>query len=499
MSTHAEDAAAAHMMNKSNDKLTLQQQEPTNNNICYSTAPNQKRSYLRNETSLVSRASSGGFLGIEGIDQVIKATDFLPGSAANIINTADFIAIACKAGACLSCFGQTSEEGNRCCGCTCLECKYGFSDIPPCPLCDDLSVDGYWPNGQQSPPGLFSDDQLFTKRAAVDIAGEKEVEAAAAGDGQVDSDSETSNTDLEVRGPENEQTSYHSLSKRVNGEATMSPKYVTFCSEQYTTVRAYYYPAFPKDASWQWENIQGGRWDSIARYYGNASADCTDWNILRKVTEDTITPPGGTPIRCDYQSKNHPPLLPLFYILLPLPLCLISGTDQCRSLLAAEHVFEGQLIGIFFTEWLVKGQVPNQAPSVTTRALYTRTCDWVSDYIEGNGHLSVYWFYPNGEQGPFSEILLAQLGNQVHLDRLAILQARPNRMKGSMFSGNRAIDPKTEYKFMTPEEQLLAVRDFGKPSHISTRVVNYPVVDVYIGLTLCQRVGFFLHEQCRCL
>ncbi|KAH8129746.1 hypothetical protein LI328DRAFT_162838 [Trichoderma asperelloides] len=151
----AEDAAAAHMMNRSNDKVTLRQQEPTNNKICYSTAPNQKRSYLRNETGLVSRASYGGFLGIEGI-------------------------------------GQTSEEGNRCCGCTCLECKYGFSDIPSCPLCDALSVDGrYWPNGQQSPPGLFSDDQLFTKRATVDVSEDEEVEAAVAGDGQVDSDSET--------------------------------------------------------------------------------------------------------------------------------------------------------------------------------------------------------------------------------------------------------------------------------------------------------------------
>jgi hypothetical protein len=57
-------------------------------------------------------------------------------------------------------------------------------------------------------------------------------------------------------------------------------------------------------------------------------------------------------------------------------------------------------------------------------------------------------------------------------------------MKGSLFSGNRAIDPTTEYRFMTPEEQLLAVRDFGKPSYISTRVVNYPVVNIYIELTL---------------
>lgn len=305
------------MTNKSNDKLTIRQQEPTNNNICYSTAPNQKRSHLRNETGLVSRASYGGFLGIEGIGQVLKATEILPGSAANIINTADFISIACKAGACLSCFGETSEEGNRCCGCTCLECKYGFNDIPPCPLCDDLSVDGgYWPNGQQSPPGLFSDDQVFTKRAAVEVLEDEEVEAAVAGDGQVDSDSnsETSNTDLGVRRPENEQTLYHPLSKRSNGEATMSGKYVTFCTNPYTTITAYYYPAFPKDASWDWDNIQQGRWDSIPRYYGNASADCTDWNILKKATADTITPPGGKPIRCDYQSKDNPSFLPFFYI-----------------------------------------------------------------------------------------------------------------------------------------------------------------------------------------
>lgn len=75
----------------------------------------------------------------------------------------------------------------------------------------------------------------------------------------------------------------------------------------------------------------------------------------------------------------------------------------------------------------------------------------------------MYWSYPNGDYGIFAEVLLAQLGNQAHLDRLTILQARPNRMKGSLFSGNRAIDPENEYRFMTPEEQLLAVRDFGKP------------------------------------
>ncbi|KAH8129745.1 hypothetical protein LI328DRAFT_140295 [Trichoderma asperelloides] len=34
-------------------------------------------------------------------------------------------------------------------------------------------------------------------------------------------------------------------------------------------------------------------------------------------------------------------------------------------------------------------------------------------------------------------------------------------MKGSLFPGNRVIDPVNEYRFMTPEEQLLAVRDFG--------------------------------------
>lgn len=101
----------------------------------------------------------------------------------------------------------------------------------------------------------------------------------------------------------------------------MSGKYVTYCTNTYTTIPAYYYPAFPKNACWDWDNIQGGRWDSIAKYYGNASADCTDWNILRKVTADTITPPGGKPIRCDYQSKDNPPF---FYVSYPPPFSPIS-------------------------------------------------------------------------------------------------------------------------------------------------------------------------------
>ncbi|KAL4901864.1 hypothetical protein BDW74DRAFT_181304 [Aspergillus multicolor] len=66
----------------------------------------------------------------------------------------------------------------------------------------------------------------------------------------------------------------------------------------------------------------------------------------------------------------------------------------------------------------------------------------------------------NGRSVPFIDVLLAELGNESHLDRLTILLARPNNMKGSMFTGHEPID-RDKYKDMSRDEQLQAVKEMG--------------------------------------
>lgn len=39
----------------------------------------------------------------------------------------------------------------------------------------------------------------------------------------------------------------------------------------------------------------------------------------------------------------------------------------------------------------------------------------------------------DGEDAPFVQLLLAELGNIKHLDRLTIFKARPNRKKGNVW------------------------------------------------------------------
>ncbi|EGX92282.1 bacteriodes thetaiotaomicron symbiotic chitinase, putative [Cordyceps militaris CM01] len=68
----------------------------------------------------------------------------------------------------------------------------------------------------------------------------------------------------------------------------------------------------------------------------------------------------------------------------------------------------------------------------------------------------------SGERVPasFTQLLHSELGNESHLDRLTVFLARPNRMKGAMFSGSRAV-AKDKYIGMDVQEQLLAIKDMG--------------------------------------
>jgi chitinase len=95
-----------------------------------------------------------------------------------------------------------------------------------------------------------------------------------------------------------------------------------------------------------------------------------------------------------------------------------------------EHVYEGQTLGKFFTEWITQGQIADQylAPGRTTGKV---TCIWVHEWITRVDSTNFPWTNPiDPNQGwSFAQTLHTELGNNYHKDRLAILASRINRKK----------------------------------------------------------------------
>jgi len=102
---------------------------------------------------------------------------------------------------------------------------------------------------------------------------------------------------------------------------------------------------------------------------------------------------------------------------------LIIRNEPLTSL--AEHVFEGQLIGDFFTHWLDQGKASALAAQTSTAQV---SCSNIKNLF-----LTAYRGSPwkiDGETVPFIEKMLYELGNIAHLDRLTIFMGRPNLRKG---------------------------------------------------------------------
>ncbi|KAL2836873.1 hypothetical protein BJY01DRAFT_258587 [Aspergillus pseudoustus] len=123
------------------------------------------------------------------------------------------------------------------------------------------------------------------------------------------------------------------LQPRVNGIASRLSKKVTICDVQLGLGGNWRYPAFPSISSYAWDGIENGIWDSISRYWGNSSDSCASWAFANLTGHDT---------RWVSQGGN---------------------LAQARANYQTEHVFEGQLIGDFFTRWLDQGLIKNQRPS----------------------------------------------------------------------------------------------------------------------------------------
>jgi chitinase len=93
------------------------------------------------------------------------------------------------------------------------------------------------------------------------------------------------------------------LLKRAN-DITPSHKSVSICKRKIVPLdAAFKYPPFPNDPNKLWEGIDGGIYDSISRYYGNGSSDCSNWHIGKLTTRDQLHVGNGLFRQAPYQSK----------------------------------------------------------------------------------------------------------------------------------------------------------------------------------------------------
>jgi hypothetical protein len=102
------------------------------------------------------------------------------------------------------------------------------------------------------------------------------------------------------------------------------------------------------------------------------------------------------------------------------------GGKKEKLTFIAEHVFEGQLIGDFFTWWLDQGKANAYAAKSST----SKNISCANTEILFTKFSSTFPWENNGVKVPFIEQVLYQLGNEDHLDRLTIFMGRPNLRKG---------------------------------------------------------------------
>jgi chitinase len=101
----------------------------------------------------------------------------------------------------------------------------------------------------------------------------------------------------------------------------------------------------------------------------------------------------------------------------------------------AEHVFEGQLIGDFFSHWLDEGKIDNQLP-MPSSPQPKWSCGRAIKYVFEDEDWEITNTNGKRIKAPFFMVLLRELGSAGHLDRLTIFKARANGMKGGVRSGS---------------------------------------------------------------
>ncbi|CAG8071629.1 unnamed protein product [Penicillium olsonii] len=293
------------------------------------------------------------------------------------------------------------EEEQPCCGCVSMDYKYGYSDIlsyDSCDCCSTSPTNGDWRRATRG-------NVIPLNKRASDASFTHDEEAF---DGNTTYYSE------------------NSLEKRVWGTAGRGEKEVTMCGKKTYARTPGTYPQFPEDPNAPWAGIQKGKWDPISRWWGNTSSHCGIWNVGPKQDFDTEYTPQGVQ----------------------------------RSMYQTEHVFEGQLVGDFFTHWLAEGEIVNQNPAPTSRAR-TLKCDDSLKYVFNDKRWPSTDYRGKPVTLTFFHIMLRELGSNEHLDRLTIFKARPNGMKGAMFGGKQAIDVANSFEGKPADDQLSAAKEMG--------------------------------------
>ncbi|RBR14417.1 hypothetical protein FVER53590_04351 [Fusarium verticillioides] len=326
--------------------------------------------------------------------------------------------INCKNGRCASCVDFIERDG--CCGCVCMQCIWGpRRDIPPCEKCTD-EVD----HSEAPWPGTH------VKRDR--ISGHNV--PAHEGEGWVRFLKNAFSVRARTITPGWKDVKVHGVSYDPPNPGN---------SAQFK------YPKFPQDVKKVWEGADGGIYDSISYYWGNTSADCSDWSLgLNRTRDQTLDPQRGW-IPSPYET---------------------------------EHVYEGQNLGQFFTEWLTEGQIKRQTPHPgITKGKVDKT--WVENWIMSPGE-DLPWTNPVDLDEEFSlfGLLHSELGNNYHKDRLAILLARLNRKKENVFDLSKSYsEHKYRYK-MTHDQQWSTVKEMGE--NISALICVLETYEFFLaGLT----------------
>jgi hypothetical protein len=339
-------------------------------------------------------------------------------------NVDDFVGVGTDVFKGGNCVECLDKKRGKCCGCTSMDIAFPyFRDIGACESCD--RQDGLWPWSTFFVPG-----------PARSLAGDDPDWHFKQGTPTEEDDDAA----LAVAQP------------RASGTATISQKKVSACGQRRWATERYQYPAFPANAQWPWDGIQNNRWEDISRYWHNVSASCSNWTV-GKFSEPDYLYPAGVRVRANYQT---------------------------------EHVFEGQLIGDFFTLWLAQGAVAGGSPG-TSKLSCAFTREWITKVKrDSEGHFP--WL--QGDSGTsFFQYLLQELGSENHMDRLTIYLARPNRKKGAIFSGNQ---PTAEDKWsgMDGDEQLQSVKEMG----MTFSYMNHPdIVRAFCGTyeAIYEKLEFF--------
>jgi len=187
-------------------------------------------------------------------------------------------------GSCTDCVGcDDPEEESFCCGCACMDCVYGYSDLDYCDSCDDIPS-GTWPWVDYVDTGISKREETEEPVKDFRLSHHHRVS--------------------------HEHHDHSYLHRRRAGVATLSFKKVTVCDDdnKWFAGGLGRYPAFPRDAQYPWDGIENGKWDSISRYWGNSSESCTSWAVHKNPVADkvwvepSLLNPLGSMERAQYQS-----------------------------------------------------------------------------------------------------------------------------------------------------------------------------------------------------